>query len=83
MKIKKNIAVSETGFMFNPNTGDSYSLNKTGKEIITMLKVGKSEEEIKNELTEKYDTEKGVFENDFYDFLNMLRNMNLIENDAD
>ena len=34
MRLKKNIAVSDSGFVFNPTTGDSYSLNPVGKEIL-------------------------------------------------
>ena len=37
MKLKKNIAVSETGFLFDPNTGESYNLNNTGQLIIKLL----------------------------------------------
>jgi hypothetical protein len=38
MRLKKNIAVSESGFVFDPNTGDSFSLNKIGLEIVESLK---------------------------------------------
>ena len=34
MRIKKNIAVSETGFVFDPTSGESYSINREGQEII-------------------------------------------------
>jgi len=34
MKISQNIAISENGFLFNPATGDSFSTNACGKEII-------------------------------------------------
>jgi len=39
MKLKNNIAISETGFVFDPNSGDSYSLNTIGKEILEMVKL--------------------------------------------
>ena len=38
MKLKDNIAVSESGFIFNPTTGDSYTANEIGLEIIKCLK---------------------------------------------
>jgi len=41
MNIKKNIALSDSGFIFNPSTGESFSMNPIGLEIITMLKEGK------------------------------------------
>ena len=44
MKLKKNIAISDSGFLFNPSTGDSYSVNPIGTEIIELLKEGKEDE---------------------------------------
>lgn len=79
MIIKENIAISESGFLFNANTGDSFNLNNTGKIIVSMLKEGKTEKEISNYFIEKYDVEESVFEHNFIDFLNMLKHMNLIE----
>lgn len=81
MKVKQNIAVSESGFLFDSNTGDSFSLNETGKRIIKLLNEGKAETEIKQYFIENYDVEEGIYENNFYDFINMLSNLNLLEND--
>ena len=82
MKVRNNIAVSESGFLFDSNTGDSFSLNETGKQIIKMLNENKGEEEIKKHFLENYDVEEGIFENNFYDFINMLSNLNLLENEG-
>jgi len=41
MIIKGNIALSENGFVFNPATGDSYTINNTGKEVLMLIKEGK------------------------------------------
>ncbi len=79
MKLKSNIAVSDSGFLFDPTTGDSYTLNETGKVILEMLKEGKSEKEIISEFTEKYDVDEGTFEQNLYDFLRMLSHYNLTE----
>lgn len=81
MKIKKNVAVSESGFVFDAGSGDSYSLNNTGREILSMLKDNKTEDEIKKHITEKYDVELSTFENNYYDFINILNNFNLVENE--
>ncbi len=82
MKIKKNIAVSESGFLFDSNTGDSFSLNETGKQIVKMLNENRSEEEVRNYFLNNYDVEEGTFENNFNDFINMLQNLNLLENEG-
>lgn len=81
MKIKRNIAVSDSGFVFNPLTGDSFSTNPVGAEIIRMMKEYKSDFEIKNYVLENYQTDNVTFEKDYYDFVNMLVNYKLTELD--
>ena len=60
--IKKNIATNESGFLFNPSTGDSYSSNPIAAEIIRLMKESKSLNEIKKILLDKYDTDKMTIE---------------------
>ena len=79
MRLKENVAVSESGFVFDPNTGDSYTLNHLGKEILTMLKSNKSDKEIAEEIVERYDVDQAVFEQNYYDFLTMLSHYNLLK----
>ena len=79
MQIKKNIAVSESGFIFNPTTGDSYSVNLVGKEILGYLSENKSAEEITSRMTEVYDIDPASFEKYYFDFLSMLRQFELLE----
>jgi len=55
MKLKRNIAVSESGFLFDPTNGESYSLNEQGLEILNLLKKSKSDNEITSYITETYD----------------------------
>jgi len=38
MRVRKNIATSDEGFLFNPTTGDSFSTNAIGAEIILLMK---------------------------------------------
>lgn len=79
MKLKSNVAISETGFVFDPTTGDSYSLNQIGTEIIEMMKQDKSEEFIRDVLLEKYEIDKSNLERYFFDFVTMLREFQLLE----
>lgn len=78
MRLKKNIATSEAGFAFNPGTGDSFSVNGMGAEILTLLKENKSQQEILKELSLKYDTESIQIEKDMEDFITQLSNYNLL-----
>lgn len=77
--LKKNIAVSDSGFVFNPTTGDSFSLNQVGVEILGMLKDGRSENEIKNTIRTWYDLDSDTFDKDYYDFLKMLGQYKLLD----
>lgn len=79
MKIRNNIALSETGFLFNPATGDSYSVNEIGRRIITLFKDEKSDEEVITKISNEYTVEKGSFEKDLYDFKNMLKSYKLAD----
>ena len=82
MKIKQNIAISESGFVFDSNTGDSYSLNEVGQSILTQLQKERTEEEIQDYILQVYDVEPEVFSNAYYDFIGMLRQFNLLENES-
>jgi len=83
MKIKKDIAVSETGLVFNPTTGESYSLNPIGMEIFSLMKEGKSTEEISGELLEHYHTDSSTLDKDIHDFMEMLNHYLLLEKDEE
>lgn len=81
MKIKKNIAVSASGLIFNPDTGESFTVNPMGAEMINYLKDGRGQQEIADLIFEKYSIDKATFEKDFEDFLGLLANYSLVEND--
>jgi hypothetical protein len=81
MKIKPNIAVSDSGFVFNPDTGESFTVNPIGVEIINLLKESKETSEISNQVRLKYTVDQPTFEKDFDDFIGLMRNYSLIEND--
>jgi hypothetical protein len=79
MKLKENVAVSDSGFVFLPTTGESFSVNPIGAEILQLLKQGKQVQEISNELFEKYDADPQTIDKDITDFLEMLNHYSLIE----
>lgn len=79
MKIKANLAVSESGFIFDPGTGDSYSLNPIGTEILSLLKEGIDMKDIKKSILKKYDVEESTVEKDIIDFINIMKQYRLIE----
>lgn len=82
MVLHKNIAVSESGFVFNPMTGDSFSANPVGKDILEWLRDEKSMDEIVLLLVEKYQIEKAVAEKDLYDYMLMLKGFQIVQEDG-
>jgi hypothetical protein len=72
MPLKKNIAISDSGFIFDPLTGNSFSTNPIGLDIIEQLKQNKSVAEIKSNLLEHYDALSIAIEKDLDDFLQQL-----------
>ena len=79
MKLRKNIATSEEGFVFNPGTGDSFSTNPIGTEIISLLKEDKSLSAIIDAISDKYEVDKSQFEKDLDDFVSQLKESAILE----
>lgn len=83
LKIKSTVAISDSGFVFDAGTGESFSLNPTGLEIVQMIKAGKKNSAIFTALSEKYEVEEESFERYFDDFVATLKQMNLILADGE
>lgn len=81
MKIRTNIALSESGFIFNPNTGESFTLNPVGQELFGLFRDGKKYEEIKDHFLNNFDVEESIFDKDYEDFVHMLNSYQMIEPD--
>ncbi|MBC7398701.1 MAG: PqqD family protein [Mucilaginibacter sp.] len=80
MRIKKNIATSENGFIFNPATGDSFSGNAIASEIILAMKTGIAADEIKQDILQKYEVTADQLDRDWEDWMVQLKEANLLEN---
>lgn len=78
MYLKKNIATSETGFIFNPTTGDSYSANPVATEILKLLKQGTTISSMKEHILDTYEVEPQRLEQDLDDFINQLKEANFL-----
>lgn len=83
MKLKRNIAISESGFLFDPSSGESYSINPIGMEILELLSQGQSREQITQSITNQYEIDPTDFEKYYFDFLNMLKQFQLTEEDGE
>lgn len=79
MKIKKDIAVSDSGFIFNPVSGESFNVNSSGAAIIGFLKKGLNPKEIPAAMAKDFEIEESMAERDVQDFINMLMHYQLME----
>jgi hypothetical protein len=79
MKVNKNIAISDSGLVFNPVNGESFSVNPIGVEIISRLREGKSSGEINKEILDRYSADKDTIDKDLQDFIGILVHHNIIE----
>jgi len=79
MNIRKDIAISDNGFIFDPVTGESFSLNPIGVEILSLYKDGNSKSVITEVLLNKYDVPEIELEKSISDFEKMITDYNLTE----
>jgi hypothetical protein len=79
MIIKPTVAISDNGFLFDPNSGESYTTNAVGREIIFMMKQKVPHNEIMATIAGRYDVDELTLEKNMIDFLAMLRHYNLCD----
>ncbi len=79
VRIKSNVAVSDSGFVFDPSTGDSYSVNPIGVEIIQLLKEKSSTDDVLKSILERYETDEKTIDKDLFEFIQLLLNLQLAE----
>ncbi len=78
MKLKDNIALSETGFVFNPVNGESFTINDTGIRVIDLLKQGMQSKEIAIQISSEYKMGFSGIEKDIDEFIDLLLHYQLM-----
>ncbi len=73
----KNLALSDTGFVFDPTTGNTYTLNETGLAIVRLLKIDKTKEEIIQSIIAEYEVDADEIERDYSDMIIQLTELGL------
>jgi hypothetical protein len=74
----KTLAISDSGFIFDPTSGHSFTTNATGIAIISALKTGTDPADIAHTILQKYEVSPDDAERDVGDFLNCLQKLMLI-----
>ena len=72
------LAINDQGFVFDPSTGESFTVNCTGLDILRELKDDRPQEEIARTLAGKYGVDLSEAERDVADFADRLRVFQLI-----
>lgn len=75
----KDLAISESGLVFDPNTGSICTSNQTGLDILRALCEGKSTAEITETIAERYQVGAQLVEGDVRDFIQQLRSYGYTE----
>ncbi len=76
--VPQNLAVSESGFLFQANTGESFTLNAIGKEIFAMLQAGMEQQAIIEKLVDEYEIDRQSVEKDFADYVTQLKHYSIL-----
>lgn len=81
-KLSPNLAISESGFLFLPTTGETFTTNETGREVLALLQAGTAEPEIVQRLVEQYDVDAATATRDVHEFVMRLAEYHLLTHDA-
>lgn len=77
----KDLAVSDTGFVFDPYTGASFNTNASGRLILQRLKEGQNREGLLDSLREQFDVQEQDIERDVDEFVFLLRENGILPAD--
>lgn len=67
------LAISDTGFVFDPRTGHSYNVNPTGLAILRALKEGATLETVARRLRDEFDIGPAPLDDHLREFLAQVR----------
>ena len=74
-----NLAMNDNGFIFDPESGYSYTANETGMFILKRMAEGMLRQDIFKELSEVYDVSEDNFNSDFDHYMLMLEALDMIK----
>lgn len=74
----KELAISENGFVFDPHSGGTFTLNATGQLIVKALRDALTPEEMVELLHENFDDVTRNVHDDVQDFLRTLSDFGLL-----
>ncbi len=72
-EVFKRLALSDSGFVFDPVTGKSYTVNETGFWLIKQLQQDSSLDVLKTQIVREFDGEEKTIERHVMEFLEQIR----------
>lgn len=84
----KELAISETGFVFDPSSGATFTANRTGLCVLAALRDGHSRADVLDRLRSSFAHDGGGsppadLENDLSEFLRLLVQLGVVPPDCD
>lgn len=76
----RDLAVSDSGFVFDPTTGHTYTLNATALAVLRALKDGVAPDAVAGALSDAFELDGGEdLERDVHEFVSQLRGQGLVK----
>jgi PqqD family protein of HPr-rel-A system len=72
------LAINDEGFIFDPLTGQSFTVNQTGIALLGGMKRGEDELQLAARLHQTFDVEEAEARSDVRDFIEHLRSLKLV-----
>lgn len=72
-EVLNRLAVSESGFVFDPASGHHFTVNETGLVLLRLLQKQQRLDQVLDSLRETYDAEAREIERDTLEFISTLR----------
>lgn len=69
----QQLAISESGFIFDPSSGHNFTVNETGLSILRLLQKDNELEPLLKNLKKQYDVPTRELERDVLEFAGLLR----------
>lgn len=79
----EDLILTERGFLFDPATGMTYTLNPTGVFVFQRLRAGMGPKDVVKALTEQFETTAREAETDVRDFCQQLFDFGLVPQRVD
>lgn len=76
-----DLALSDTGFVFDPYSGTTFSVNPTGLALLRWIKEGHDRPELLDRLRAEYETGQADLHRDLDDFMHLLRQHGIVPTD--